>query len=94
MKKLVITLAIVLGMGISAMAQTDGGLFGRGLEEEAFSTEWNYQTLRGSGLLLPGSHGLSNDVNATPLGGGIALLLGMGGAYLLATKRNAKNSIK
>jgi len=87
MKKLIITLAIVLGMGMSAMAQTDGGLFGRGLEEEAFSTEWNYQTLRGSGLLLPDSHGLSNDVNATPLGSGIALLLGLGGAYLVGKKR-------
>jgi hypothetical protein len=74
-------------MGMSAMAQTDGGLFGRGLEEEAFSTDWDYQTLRGSGLLLPGSHGLSNDVNATPLGSGIALLLGLGGAYLVAKRR-------
>jgi hypothetical protein len=87
MKKLVVTIAIVLGMGMSAMAQTDGGLFGRGLEEEAFSTDWNYQTLRGSGLLLPDSHGLSNDFNATPLGSGIALLLGLGGAYLVAKKR-------
>ena len=87
MKKLVVTIAIVLGMGMSAMAQTDGGLFGRGLEEEAFSTDWNYQTLRGSGLLLPYSHGLSNDVNTTPLGSGIALLLGLGGAYLAAKKR-------
>ena len=90
MKKLVITLAIVLGMGISAMAQTNGGLFGRGLEEEAFSTDWNYQTLRGSGLLLPGSHGLSNDVNATPLGSGIALLLNLSGGYLVAKKRKEK----
>ena len=87
MKKLIVTIAIVLGMGISAMAQTDGGLFGRGLEEEAFSTDWNYQTLGGSGLLLPDSHGLSNDFNATPLGSGIALLLGLGGAYLVAKKR-------
>ena len=87
MKKLVITIAIVLGMGMSAMAQTDGGLFGRGLEEGAFSTEWDYQTLSGSGLLLPDSHGLSNDFNATPLGSGIALLLGLSGAYLVAKKR-------
>ena len=93
MKKLLVTLAIVLGMGMSAMAQMDGGLFGRGLEEEAFSTEWDYQTLRGSGLLLPGSHGLSNDVNATPPGTGIALLLGLGGAYLAAKKRKEEKKL-
>ncbi len=87
MKKIALTIAIVLGMGISAMAQMDGGLFGRGLEEEAFSTEWDYQTLRGSGLLsLPGTHGSDQDATA-PLGTGIALLAALGGAYLVAKKR-------
>lgn len=39
----------------------------------------------GLDLLLP-DHGLDTDVNA-PLGSGIALLLGMGGAYLFAKRR-------
>jgi hypothetical protein len=90
MKKIALTIAIVLGMGISAMAQTDGGLFGRGLEEEAFSTEWDYQTLSGSGLLsLPGTHGSGQDATA-PLGTGIVILLSLGGTYLVAKRRKEK----
>lgn len=74
MKKLVLTLAIVLGLGFGAMAQN--GLFQRG--EEATQTRDG----------IPGfpSHGESGDQPA-PVGSGIALLIGFGAAYAVAKKR-------
>ena len=97
MKKLVVTIAIVLGMGLTTFAQdmafaqneafaTGGGLMGRGGIESG--------NVFAPGLLLdfdgimPGlpNHGLDENQNA-PLGSGIALLLGLGGAYLVAKKR-------
>ena len=98
MKKIALTIAIVLGMGIGAIAQTDGGLMGRGDMPENYNNwssnwsttqEWLTSGLRtgGEGLLsLPSTHGAGTDYNA-PLGGGIALLLGMGGAYLVGKRK-------
>ena len=91
MKKLVLTLAIVLTMGLNAIAQYDEDKFGiqpwfgtslLGKEADAGT--------RGGGdeapLILPGSHGGDGDVNA-PLGTGIAVLVGLGAAYLVGKKR-------
>ena len=99
MKKLVVTIAIVLGMGLTTFAQdmafaqneafaTGGGLMGRGGIESG--------NVFAPGLMLdltsmfdtPGlpNHGMTDNQNA-PLGSGIALLLGLGGAYLVAKKR-------
>ena len=77
MKKLALTIAIVLGMGIGAYAQ--GGLFKMGAEPE--------QT-RADGVKFPGlpGHGETGDVDA-PLGGGALLLIGFGAAYAAAKKR-------
>jgi len=85
MKKTVLTIAIVLGMTIGAMAQQqNGGVFQRG----AMPDEMNYEygNNRESGLILPSGHGQTGDTDA-PLGSGIAVLLGLGGAYLVAQKR-------
>lgn len=79
MKKIIITTAIVLGLGMTSFAQ-GGGLFQRGGEP----TE--EQGNRGGGPGLPG-HGSEGHQDA-PLGSGIAVLLGLGGAYLVAKKRN------
>ena len=95
MKKLTITLAIILGLGLgSSFAQGryysseevyyegEGGLFGKG--SKLFG---NRAT---EGLLgLPDEHGYDDDVNGdqAPLGSGMAVLLGLGGAYLIAKKR-------
>ena len=78
MKKLVLTIAIVLGMTFGASAQyfgdngqpQGGGLFGRGATP-----------------LLP-IHGQNDNQNA-PLGGGALLLIGMGAAYAMV-KKNRK----
>ena len=85
MKKLALTIAIVLGLGMTTFADpTEGGLFQRG-EVKEVSSLYN----RNNTPLLPG-HGLPGNQDAddiTPLGGGIALLLSMGAAYAVAKKR-------
>ena len=59
-----------------------GGLFGRG---KSLSTSVG-SNFRNGGLLLPNSHGQETDSGA-PLGSGVVVLLGLGGAYLVAKKR-------
>ena len=92
MKKLVLTIAIVLGMTFGASAQyfgdngqpQGGGLFGRGATPEGPA---NAQGGSGATPLLP-IHGQNDNQNA-PLGGGALLLIGMGAAYAMA-KKNRK----
>ena len=79
MKKLVLTIAIVLGMGVAAFAQ--GGLFKYGEQEDFGPTR--------DGVLpgLPG-HGETGNQDA-PLAGGALLLIGFGAAYAMS-KKNKK----
>ena len=84
MKKLALTLAIVFTMTIGATAQQNAGLFARGYVSEETGY---YQEARDGKLILPSSHGQTGDQGATPVGSGIAVLLGLGGAYLVAKKR-------
>lgn len=85
MKKIALTIAILLGMTLFATAQNGGGLFQYGMvSDEAYYGNGYDRT---SGLILPGQHGTNTDTNASPLGSGIAVLLGLGGAYLVAKKR-------
>ena len=80
MKKLALTIAIVLGLSMTTFAD-GGGLFQRG------NTPENSQegtSLRGDGPGLPG-HGESGDQPA-PLGSGIVLLTALGAAYGIAKK--------
>lgn len=87
MKKLLIIIAIVLGLSFGAFAQ--GGLFQYG----AVSDEEYYGASSRDGstplLSLPGTHGDSNDVQA-PLSDGALLLVGLGAAYLVRKKRSEK----
>ena len=83
MKKLALTVAIVLSMGLSVMAQ-DGGLLNRGVSFD--------KQQRGGlrdGEITPAVPGFGSDDNQNaPLGGGVAVLLGLGAAYLIGKKRN------
>ena len=78
MKKIALTLAIVLGLGLTTFADpNDGGMFRRGETTEnrdLFNTP-----------ALP-SHGQTGNQNA-PLGTGIALLTTLGAAYLVGKRR-------
>ena len=86
MKKLILTIAIILGMGTMSFAQFDGevyeeaGLFGKGpgLFRDGDVTP-----------LFP-NHELDEDIDANepaPLGSGIAVLVSLGAAYAIAKKR-------
>ena len=87
MKKLVLTIAIVLGMTIGASAQyfgdngqpNGGGLFGRGETRDADNGD------NTTAPLLPG-HGLNTNQDAAPLGSGALLLIGFGAAYAMSKK--------
>ena len=87
MKKLALTIAIVLGLGLTTFADPNGGgLFKRGFEpdEEFYGMGYDKE----GGLLTPGlpAHGMEDNQDA-PLGTGIAVLAALGGAYLVAKKR-------
>lgn len=88
MKKLFLTLLIVLGLGFGSFAQftQDRGLFGNGPDEQSGGTRTS------EGLILPTTHGDPNDSpanNDSPLGGGVLLLAGLGAAYAVSKKRKA-----
>ena len=132
MKKLIVTIAIVLGLGMTTYAQeaftgadgvAESGLFSLGTsffsnseDFTLFSEYYDYdeedmayinqqqdlwengglfglgelftrETGTGAfGLSLPNQHGGTNDESA-PLGSGIAVLMGLGAAYLVGKKR-------
>jgi len=87
MKKLTLTIAIVLGMAMTSFADPNGGgLFQRGTTPEREG--WYGTRETPSTPMLP-SHGLpdNQDADQVPMGSGIAVLLGLGGAYLVGKHR-------
>ena len=85
MKKLALTIAIVLGLSMTTFAENGGGLFQRGTAEPTEGTFGD----RSSFISLPGSHGSGENADANvPLGSGVVALLGLGAAYLVSKKRS------
>ena len=89
MKKLIMTTAIILGMGLTTFAQ--GSMFHRensGGNGNAVYQDGGHFSKADGGVIMPGlpTHGQSESQNA-PLGGGIALLTALGAAYLVGKKR-------
>ena len=89
MKKLALTIAIVLGMTMTTFAD-DGGLFNRANNAKNGGSGYSYfsGSRESSGPATPAlpGHGLGDNQSA-PLGSGIALLAVLGGAYLVGKKR-------
>ena len=79
MKKLVLTAAIVLSMGLCAFAQQGEGAMRRGGESMS-----NRDITTPS---IPQSFGGTQDADGAPIGSGIAVLMGLGAAYMVAKKR-------
>jgi len=86
MKKTILTIAIVLGLGLTSFADPNGGgMFQRGTsDKEYYGSGWR----DGETPLLPAlpQHGSNENANA-PLGTGVALLTALGAAYLVGKKR-------
>ena len=90
MKKLALTIAILLGITMTSFA--DGGLFNRGNNAKNGFSGYTYFNTNEMGLrdevnmpMLP-NHGETGNQPA-PVGSGIVLLAGLGAAYMVAKKR-------
>lgn len=76
MKKVIITTAIALFLGMNLSAQSDSFFTYRNVEESRTETNW------GTMPTLPASHGLDVDHGANaPLGSGLLILGGLAVAY-------------
>ena len=86
MKKIALTIAIVLGFGLTTFAGPNGGgLFQRGITDEEYYGAGYYFNRETGAPLLP-AHGQGDNADA-PLGSGIAVLMGLGASYLVAKRR-------
>ena len=85
MKKLAITIAIVLGLGLTTFADPNGGgLFQRGVNpDEEYGIGYT-NNFRDGTPMLP-NHGETTNQGA-PLGTGIAVLTALGAAYLVGKR--------
>ena len=84
MKKIALTIVIILGLSLVSFAD-NGGLFGRGeaVTETESTIYWGNRL--GGTPALPNHGEIGNQ--PAPLGSGMAILLGLGAAYLVAKKR-------
>ena len=81
MKRIVLSIALVLTLGLSVNVQSDG--FFKSTYQDA-----NEEARTGTGRALPGVPEFGGDVDKpAPLGSGLLLLAGMGAAYALRRKR-------
>ena len=87
MNKIILTIAIVLGLSMTTFAD-GGGLFQRGIMPEQETGIFGKGTRTSSTPMLP-NHNLPGDQDAdeVPMGTGIAVLAVLGGAYLVTKKR-------
>ena len=87
MKKLALTIAVVIGLSLTTFANNDGGLFQRGATATTYGLYGDRTTLLPDFAPgLPSEYGLTGNQDA-PLGSGIAVLLGLGAAYMVTKKR-------
>ena len=91
MKKIVLTTAIILGLGLTTFAD-GGGLFNRADNAKNGASGYTYFSGNGPAndpnVITPAlpAHNLEGNQDA-PLGSGIAVLAILGGAYLVGKKR-------
>lgn len=89
MKKLVLTIAIVLGVSFGAMSQQGGGLFQRGASNDCFGDD---RMSNGFSLGMPNTYlGSTDNSDATPLGSGMLMFIALGTGYAIARRKREKH---
>ena len=81
MKKLLLTIALVLTIGFGANAQRDAFFSWNDADNEMYRDIDN-----GINFTLPTSHGLDYD-NTAPLGSGLLILTALGTGYVIRKRR-------
>lgn len=82
MKKTIIIITILFGLGVTSYADpTGGGLFQKGAEPREYTNR-----SEGDSPMLPNAHNQTTDQGA-PLGSGVAVLMGLGAGYLMGKRR-------
>ena len=86
MKKIIMITVLMLGLSMTTFADSNGGgLFQR---ETVSDEEFYGSGFRGNEKpMLPFHEQTTNQPATTPLGGGIAVLVSLGAAYLVGKKR-------
>lgn len=91
MKKMILTISMIISLGVSAIAQYSNG-------RDIYSIDWSIDWGDVGNSLdrdviempgLPGGHGGGNDVNA-PLGSGLVILTALGAGYAIKKKQLKK----
>ena len=83
MKKILLTIALVMTLSFGAKAQFE--------LTDAFFNDWaESDRLAGSGFsfVLPTSHGFGEDTPSAPLGSGLLVLTALGAGYALKKKHD------
>lgn len=84
MKKILLTIVVIMTISLSTNAQSDGFFRTNNFDD------FDYRSGSGIGgeigFALPAGHGYENDTNS-PLGSGLLILSALGGGYLIAKKK-------
>ena len=82
MKKILLSIALIITMGVTATAQSDG--FFRSYCDTEYTNRTNDNT-----FVLPNAHGTNSDYDSAPLGSGLFILTALGAGYALKKKRKS-----
>ena len=81
MKKILFTIALIITMGVTANAQSDGFF-------RSYDNNDNTNRTEGNHFVLPNAHDTNSDYDSAPLGSGLLILTALGAGY--AIKRRKK----
>lgn len=87
MKKIILTIAVIIIMSLGTNAQSDG--FFRTNNVDDFDYRNGSGIGNEIGFALPAGHGYENDTNS-PLGSGLLILTALGAGYAIRARRNKK----
>ena len=81
MKKILFTIALIITMGVTANAQSDGFF-------RSYDNNDNTNRTEGNHFVLPNAHDTNSDYDSAPLSSGLLILTALGAGY--AIKRRNK----